>query len=195
MDDQQRQVGNAASAFATISGRAAVSGNNNRRNIAQQNIRAAENQIGLEETSNRNNIARSLAQYQGQLAAERAFRGTGATSSGSGAAVGDAATATAADQAAIVESNAAAKRVSAAAANQFIPDDPLMAALQGGIQGIDFGMQISQALLSEAEMQSSQFSRASNNLGPGGIPVFNNTIRTFLDIPGLDLEEMFGTFG
>ena len=194
MDNQQQQVANSASAFANISGRAAVASNLNRTNIAQQNVRAAENQIQLEETTNRSAIARSLAQYQGQLAAERAFRGGGG-SLGSGAAIGDAATAQAADQAAIVESNASAKRVAAAAANQFMPDDPLMAALQGGIQGMDFGMQITQALMSEAEIGSSQFSQAANNLGPGGIPVFNNTIRTFLDIPGLDLTDLFGGLG
>lgn len=195
MENMQEQVAGTAAAFANISGRATVASNQNRLQIAQQNIQAAENQIDLEETSSRRNISRSLAQFQGQQAAARAFRGTGGGDLGSGSAVSDAATAQAADQAAIVEANAGAKRVAAAAANQFMPDDPLLSAIQGGIEGLSIGTQIAQALLSEGEIETSQFSRAQNNLGPGGVPVFDNTINTFLDIPGLDIGELFGGFG
>lgn len=193
MENQQEQIAGTAAAFANISGRATVASNMNRLAIAQQNIRAAESQIQLQETESRRNISRALAQFQGQQAASRAFRGTGGGDLGTGAAVSDAATAQAADQAAIVESNAAVQRVAVVAQNQFIPDDPLLASIQGGIEGMNLGLQISQALLSEAEMGTSQFSRATG-MGPGGIPVFQNTINTFLDIPGLDLGELFGDF-
>jgi len=194
MENQQQQIAGTAAAFANISGRATVASNMNRMAVAQQNIRAAEDQIQMQETVARRDIARSLAQFQGQQAAARAFRGVGAGDLGSGAAVSDAATAQAADQAAIVEANASVQRVAAVAQNQFIPDDPMLAAIQGGIEGMNLGLQISQALLSEAELGSSQFSRAQNTLGPGGIPIFENTIRTFLDVPGLDLEDLFGDF-
>lgn len=194
MENQQQQIAGTAAAFANISGRATVASNMNRLAIAQQNIRAAEDQIQMQETVARRDIARSLAQFQGQQAAARAFRGAGTGDLGSGAAVSDAATAQAADQAAIVEANASVQRVAAVAQNQFIPDDPMLAAIQGGIEGMNLGLQISQALLSEAELGSSQFSRAQNVLGPGGLPVFENTIRTFLDVPGLDLEDLFGDF-
>lgn len=194
MENQQQQVAGTAAAFANISGRATVASNANRLAIAQQNIAAADQQTTLQETTSRRDIARSLAQFQGQQAAARAFRGAGGGDLGSGAAVSDAATAQAADQAAIVESNAAVRRVAAVAANQFVPDDPMLAAIQGGIEGLGLGTQIMQALLSEAEVGTSQFSRAANNLGPDGIPVFDNTINTFLEIPGLDLGELFGGF-
>jgi hypothetical protein len=178
-------------AFAEISSRAAAAGNLRRIQTAQGNIRAATDQINLEETTQRREIARSLAQYQGQQAAGRAFRGGGAL--GSDFAVADAATAQAADQAAIVEANAAAKEIAAIAANQPVLEDPILAAIEGGVQGINFGTQIAQALLEEAEIGSRQSSIQLHG-DPGTPPTFQNFFTQYLDIPGLDFEELFGDF-
>lgn len=188
----QSNVAGAATAFAEISSRAAASSNIERLRIAEGNIRAAENQIRLEESAARSNISRSLAQYQGSQAAARAFRGGG--TAGTGFAVSDAATAQAADQVAIVESNAAAKEVAAAAANQVQLEDPVLAAIQGGIEGINFGTQIARALLEEGEVVQRQSSRQLGGGGAAGdptFPVFENTISSILEIPGLDFGEFF----
>jgi len=113
---------------------------------------------------------------------------------GTGAAVSDAATAQAADQAAIVEANAAAKEVALIVNNQPQLEDPVLAAIQGGVQGLNFGTQIAQALLDEAEIATSMSSHGAG-IGPGGIEVFSNTIGHDLEIPGLDLSELFGGSG
>ena len=191
MSEFQGDIGGVASTFATATSKATSARNLSRLRTAEGNIRAATDQIELEETQQRKQISRSLAQFQGSQAASRAFRG--ASQSGTGFAVGDAATAQAADQAAIVESNAAAKEIAVTAANQVEFEDPVLAALQGGLQGLDIGTQIASALISEADVVQRQSSYQMQNTGPvnaAAPPSFKNTITSVLDIPGLDL----GTF-
>jgi hypothetical protein len=190
--EQAPQIAGTSKAFAEISSRAAVAGNIERQRVAEGNIRAGTNQIRLEETTSRREIARNLAMFQGQQAAARAFRGTGGGDLGSGAAVSDAATAQAADQAAIVEANAAAKEVALIASNQFHKEDPVLAAITGGIEGLNLGTQIAQALIEEGEVKTRTSSRQFRSTGGQGPAMFNNTITSFLDIPGLDLTALFG---
>ena len=194
MAELQDEIAGSATAFAEISSRAAAAGNVNRLRAAERSITAGQTQIDLERSTQRREIARNLAQFQGQQAAARAFRGTGGGDVGTGAAVSDAATAQSADQAAIVEANAAAKEVALIVANQPQLEDPVMAAIQGGVQGINFGTQIAQALLDEAELATTMQSYGAG-YGPGGIQVFSNNIGYNLNIPGLDLTELFGGSG
>lgn len=188
--EHQSEVAGTTTAFAQLSARAAESANVQRLQIAKGNIRAGKNQIRLEETKARRDIARQLGTWQGHQAVSRAFRGAGGGDLGTGSAVFDAATAQAADEAAIIEANAAAKEVALIAANQPMLEDPILAAIQGGVQGLQIGTQIAQALLDEAEVKTRQGSRQLNT-GPGGFPTFENTISTILEIPGLDLKDMF----
>jgi len=167
MAELQDEIAGSATAFAEISSRAAAAGNVNRLRAAERSITAGQTQIDLERSTQRREIARNLAQFQGQQAAARAFRGTGGGDVGTGAAVSDAATAQSADQAAIVEANAAAKEVALIVANQPQLEDPVMAAIQGGVQGINFGTQIAQALLDEAELATTMQSYGAG-YGPGG---------------------------
>jgi len=194
MAELQDEIAGSATAFAEISSRAAAAANVNRLRAAERSITAGQTQIDLERSTQRREIARNLAQFQGQQAAARAFRGTGGGDVGTGAAVSDAATAQSADQAAIVEANAAAKEVALIVANQPQLEDPVMAAIQGGVQGINFGTQIAQALLDEAELATTMQSYGAG-YGPGGIQVFSNNIGYNLNIPGLDLTELFGGSG
>jgi len=194
MAELQDEIAGSATAFAEISSRAAAAANVNRLRAAERSITAGQTQIDMERSTQRREIARNLAQFQGQQAAARAFRGTGGGDVGTGAAVSDAATAQSADQAAIVEANAAAKEVALIVANQPQLEDPVMAAIQGGVQGINFGTQIAQALLDEAELATTMQSYGAG-YGPGGIQVFSNNIGYNLNIPGLDLTELFGGSG
>lgn len=188
----QSDIAGVATAFGTMASRATAAANAERLRVAEGNINAGTNQIELEERASRSQVSRALAQHQGSLAAARAFRGGGAL--GTGSAASDAATAAAADQAAIIEANAAAKEVALIAANRPQLDDPVLAGIQGGVQGLNIGTQIATALLNEAEVSQSQSSVAIGS-GPQGIPVFQNIISSFLDIPGLDLAELFDIEG
>jgi len=196
MSEFQSDIGAVSTTFAGAFSKATASRNLSRLRTAEGNIAAATDQIELEESTARKNISRSLAQFQGSQAAARAHRGAG--EAGSGFAVGDAATAQAADQAAIVEANAAAKEIAVVAANQVEFEDPVLAALQGGLQGLDIGTQIASALISEAEVTTRQSSQQLQNTGPVNVnapPTFQNTITQILQIPGLNIGEQLDLSG
>lgn len=188
--EHQSKVAGVSTAFAEVSARAAHAANVQRQQIARGNIRAAEDQINLEETTARGEVARHLSTWQGHQAAARAFRGAGAGDIGTGGAVSDAATAQAADQAAIIEANAAAKKVAVRVANQPMLEDPVLAAIQGGVQGLNIGTQIARALIEEADVVTRQSSRQLT-VDPGMYPTYENTFSSVLEIPGLDLQELF----
>jgi len=176
----QQQIGNISMAFGEISSRAVAESNARRLEIAQGNITAAQNQIDLEETTQRNAIARELAKFQGAQAAARAFRGGG--SAGSGDAIADAANAQAADQVAIVEANAANKSIANIAANQVQLDDPVLAFIQGATEGIGVGTQIANMLLEEAQVFTHTV------IGAQGQMAQSQTIQ----LPEFNLSEIFG---
>ena len=178
MAEFESEVGGVALAFAEINSKATAFANLQKLQVAQNNIAAAKGSITLEETAQRNAISRSLAQWQGSQAAGRAFRGTGAA--GGGLSFDNAAAAQAADQAAIVESNAAAKEMAAIANNQVIFDDPVLAAIQGGIQGLEIGSQIAQTLIQAGEVHQNILQT------PWG-----TFIENFLEVPGFDLGDLF----
>lgn len=191
MGEFQEEIGGAASAFAGVSSKAAAAANLRRIQMAKANITAGSHQIALEETQARKEVARNLAQYQGQQAAERAFRGAGGGAVGSGSATWDAANAQAADTAAIIESNASAKKLALIAANQPELEDPILAAIQGGIQGLNIGAQIAQSLLESAEIKTSNSAKQMNSVGTFA-PTWQNFVKTQLKVPGLDLGDLFG---
>jgi hypothetical protein len=195
MAEFQSDIAGVASAFANVSTRATAAANAEALRIAQGNVRAAEAGIQLEETTQRRQVARALAEFEGQVAAASAFRGGG--QAGSTAAVADAATASAADQAAIIEANAAAKSVAAVAANQVRLEDPVLAGIQGAIQGLGIGTDIARALIEEGELAtrtSSSFIGGGTATGPT-IPIFENTITSVLEIPGFNLGDLLDIEG
>lgn len=193
--EYQSEIGEVATSFAQVSSSAVAASNAQRLQIAEGNIQAATNQINLERDVNRREVARSLAKFAGEQAAARAFRGGGSV--GSGTAIGDAATAQAADQTAIIEANAANKVIAAKAANQVVLDDPVLAAIQGGIEGVNIGTQIAQSLLSEAEVtqwQSSQQIDVGGGIGWYHIPTYQNTITNLLNVPGFNINDFLQGF-
>jgi len=186
----ESQVKSISKAFATASSKAVSSSNLRRLQIAEGNVQAAVGQIELEETVQRREVARSLALFQGEQAAARAHRGGGFL--GTGSAVSDAATAQAADVAAIIEANAANKEIAAVAANQVILDDPVLAAIQGAVEGMSIGTQIASALIEEAEVKTRQSSLMIDRGGASNIPTYENIITSYLEIPKFDLGEIIG---
>lgn len=193
MAEFENEIGGLATAFAGVSSRATAESNRRRLEIAEGNITAGRQQLDLEKRVQRRQIARELAKFQGAQAAARASRGGGGGSVGSGGAVDFAAQRASAEQAAIVEANAANKEIALTAANQVTFDDPVLAAIQGGIEGMNLGTQIAQALISEAEVKTRQSSKQIGTGGAGGggptIPTFENTITSFMAIPGLNIND------
>ncbi len=191
MSEFQSDIAAVSTTFALAQSKAVSSRNLARLQVAEGNITAATGSIQLEESAQRKAIARSLAQFQGSQAAARAFRGS--SDLGTGFAISDAATAQAADQVAIVEANAAAKEIAVVAQNQVIFDDPVLAALQGGLQGLNIGTQIAAALIGEAEVTTRQTSEQLQNTGPVNVrapKTFKTTVESILKIPGLNLESL-----
>lgn len=194
MAEQEFQdfVAGAGGEFARISSVATASSNKRRLEVAQANRAAGEAQIGLEARVANRNISRSLSKFQGEQAAARAFRGGGGTAAGSAFAVTDAATAQAGDEAAIVAANAANKEIALAAQTQVILDDPVLAAIQGGIEGVNIAQSILGSLVQGSEVITRQSARRLSSAGAAGgptIPVFKNTITSILKIPGLNLNQ------
>tara|TARA_R110001583_G_scaffold8524_9_gene40888 strand:+ start:1259 stop:1843 length:585 start_codon:yes stop_codon:yes gene_type:complete len=190
MSEFQTEIGGLATGFAEVSSRATASSNLRRLEIAEGNVRATTDQIRLEETTQRQNISRELAKFQGSQAAARAYRGGGGL--GTGFAVDSAAASHAADQAAIVEANAANKEIATIAANQVMMDDPVLAAIQGGVEGMNMGMGIANALMSEARTRQVQGSMRVSSGGAGAPPTYQNYISTILDIPGFNINDFLG---
>lgn len=186
----QSDIAGVATAFAGVHSKAASARNLARLKTAEGNIAAAQGQIDLQESAQRRAIARSLAQFQGSQAAGRAHRG--GDGGGSGSAIANAAFAQASDQVALVEANAAAREIAVIAANQVEFEDPLLAALEGGLQGLSIGTSIAQALMAEAEVVTRRGSYQLATTGPfnaSAPPTFKNTITSILEIPGLDLGD------
>ena len=196
MTEFQSEIAGVASTFASITSKATAARNLSRLQTAEGNISAATAQIKLEESATRRAISRSLIQYQGSQIAARAHRGGGFA--GSGEAISSAAAAQAADQVALVEANAAAKEIAVIAANQVELEDPVLAALEGGLQGLQIGVQIANALLGDAEVitrQSSQRLRGGRRTKSNAPPTFQNIITEILDIPGLNIGEFLDISG
>ncbi len=182
-------IGGASTKFAQISSKATIEANRRRLEVAGANRAAGQAQIDLEERVADRRISQTLSKFQGEQAAARAFRGGGA-----GGAADSAAAAQAGDEAAIVSANAANKSVALAAQTQVILDDPVQAAIQGGIQGMGFAQQILSSLVESAEVVQRQSSRQVDSFGSAGkTPTFTNTITSILQIPGLDLNKFLST--
>lgn len=192
MSEFENDIGGMSVAFAEVSSRATAASNLRRLKMAEGNITAATNQIELEEATARSAVAKALAKFTGSQAAARAFRGGGGL--GSGQAITDAATAQAADQAAIIEANAANREIAVIAANQVTMDDPVLAAIEGGIQGLSLGTQIANALIDEAEVTQRQSSQLIEQGGALHIPTYSNTITSVLETPGFDINEFLSGF-
>lgn len=164
--------------FADLFAQSAAEQNVEKLRRAERTVRAATDAIELERGASRREISRSLSQHKGSSQAVLAYQGGGVA--GTGQALDDAATAVAADQAAIVDANAAAKEVATVLANQPVLEDPILAAITGAQTGAEIGVSIANALLESGETHTF--------ISPAGI-------FTEFTIPGFDLNDLLEGLG
>ena len=179
MTEFKEDIAGVAKGFGEIFSKAATSQNIQKLRIAEGNIRASTDAINLEKEVGRRQIARALALHTGTVSARQAATGGGVK--GTGEALIDAATFQAADAAAVLESNAAAKEAGVIFANQPILEDPILAAIQGIQIGAEVGTSIAQSLLEEAHLFQvfSPFGGLSQQLA----------------IPGFDIHDFIKDLG
>lgn len=178
MAEFSQDIAEVAGGFGEIFSKAAAGTNIQRLRQAEGTIKASTDAIQLEKEVGRRNVARALAKHTGAVQAQQAFSGGGIK--GSGEALIDSATFQAADQAAVLEANAAAKEVAVIFANQPILEDPVLAAIQGIQVGAEIGISIADSLLSEAEFH--------NFSSPAGFS-------TIIDVPGFDITDFLDQLG
>lgn len=178
MAEFQEDIAEVSGGFAEIFSKAAVSQNIQKLRIAEGNIGAATDAIRLEKETGRRAVAQALAKHTGAVAAHQASSGGGVK--GSGEALIDSATFQAADQAAILEANAAAKEAAVIFKNQPILEDPILAAIQGIRVGSEIGISIATALFNEAEIH--------NFSSPAGFT-------SIFDVPGFDIQDFLDGLG
>ena len=179
MTEFKEDIAGVASGFAEIFSKAATGQNIEKLRIAEGTIRASTDAINLEKEVGRRQIARALALHTGTVSARQAATGGGVK--GTGEALIDAATFQAADAAAVLEANAAAKEAAVIFANQPILEDPILAAIQGIQVGAEVGTSIAQSLLEEAHLFTT--------FGP-----FQG-LSTLLVIPGFDIHDFIKDLG
>ena len=83
------------------------------------------------------------------------------------------------------------------ARNAFVEEDVTLAAIEGGLRGLQIGTQIAGALQAATEVKQKQFLRI-NDTGNGSLLSFDNVFQDVAFTPGLSfapLLEGFGDFG
>jgi hypothetical protein len=193
MAEFESDIGAVSTQMGEISMKAAVSQNRERARIARGNIRATVDQLELEESETRKNIARDLAMYQGKLAVDAAYRGGGDATQGHAS---QAAMFQASERGAVATANKAAKEAAFVASQDFIKADPFLALMEGGVQGAEMGISIAKSLLAEAQ-DTTRISRqhigTRSGFGVrGGIADWSVDLSRFLDIPGFNFGKLLG---
>lgn len=183
-----------AGAFAKLAGMAATAANENRRAIADANIAADTQVANLALREQRSKLAQAFSKHSGTLAVNAAFRGSSAGDPSVQAAILSAGL-RAGNEAAVAEANRAAQIASSEARNAFVETDVRLAALEGGIRGLNFGLDIAGALQAAGEQQ--RRSRVEIiDTGSASTFGFSNVIEDVLLIPGLDFGNLdFSNFG
>lgn len=178
MTEFKEDIGGVAKGFGEIFAKATTQENIQKLQRAEGSIEAATSAIQLEKEVGRREIARALALHTGAVSAQQAATGGGVK--GTGEALIDSATFQAADRAAVLDANAAAKEAAVIFANQPILDDPILSAIQGIQVGAEVGTSIAQSLLEEAHLFQSY--------GFGGLS-------QLLVIPGFDIGDFIKDLG
>jgi hypothetical protein len=191
MAEFESDIAAVGKSFADVGMQAAAASNKNRARIARQNIDATTAQLELEETVARKDIARALAVNQGTLAANAAWKGGGGDDQAQAAALYQAS-----EIAVIATANKVNKELAFIASQEFIQEDPLLAAFQSGVEGVQYGMSIAQSLLAEGK-DTTRITRT--HLGTqsymgvkGGLAEWQVDHSRFMDTPGFDFGKYLG---
>jgi len=191
MGQNAANVVNIASAFAEISGRAAAQANANRRAVSEANIAAGTAQLNLALREERSRLSQAFSKHQGTLAVNAAFRGS-TISDASPAAALNAASLRASSESAVAEANRSAQRAALIARNQFIEEDVTLASIEGGLRGLNIGLDIANSLQSLTQIRRET---SVETFGDARTFGFNNVIRDIARTPGFDLAQLGRNFG
>lgn len=192
----QQGVMNITNEFARLAGQAAAKSNENRRAISEANIAAETSTANLQLQQQRSRLAQAFARHKGTVAVNAAFRGSSASA-------GDISTSLisaglrASTEAAVAEINRENQIAAIKARNAFVEEDVTLAAIEGGIRGLQIGTQLAGALQNASEVQERQFLRIRDS-GNANLFSFENVFQEVLFTPGLSfapLLENFRNFG
>lgn len=191
MEKNAGSVVNIASAFANLAGRAAAQANENRRRVADVNISAGTVQLQIALREDRSRLSQAFSKHQGTLAVNAAFRGSSISSTSSQAAVTTAAL-RAGNESAVAEANFFAQEAALIARNQTIDTDVTLASIEGGIRGLNIGLDLSAQLqeLTEVRRETS-FALGGDGFTLIGTDIIQDIART----PGFEFTNVGNNFG
>lgn len=184
-------VVNIANAFAEVAGRAAAQANENRRRVAETNIAAGTVSLQLALREARSRLSQAFSKHQGTLAVNAAFRGSSIGDASPQAAVTTAAL-RAGNESAIAEANFFAQRTALIARNQTIETDVTLASIEGGIRGLNIGLDIASSLQDFTEVRrevSGQIGGTAQTLR------FTDIIQDVARTPGFEFTNVGQNFG
>ncbi len=192
LPSQFQQAVQIANEFARLAGMATVQANAARRAISDANIAAETFQADQTLRSTRSRLAQAFSEHVGSLAVNAAYRGSSIGDASPAAAVLTA-TLRASNEVAVAEANRAATVAAVAARNQFVEEDATLAAIEGGLRGLNVGLSIGSALEAMTQVRRSRRIEILDT-GPG-LFGFSNVIRDTAVTPGLDLGNFdLGSF-
>ena len=191
MSQKASGVVNIASAFANLAGRAAAQANANRRRVAETNIAAGTTQLQIALREERSRLSQAFSKHQGTLAVNAAFRGSSISDASPQAAVTTAAL-RAGNESAVAEANFFAQKAALIARNQTIDEDVTLASIEGGIRGLNIGLDLAAQLQELTEVRR----ETSFDLGGTGQTLRGtDIIRDIARTPGFEFTNVGNNFG
>lgn len=191
MGQRASSVVNIASAFANLAGRAAAQANANRRRVADVNIAAGTTQLQIALREERSRLSQAFSKHQGTLAVNAAFRGSSISDASPQAAV-SAAALRAGNESAVAEANFFAQKAALVARNQTIDEDVTLASIEGGIRGLNIGLDLAAQLQELTEIRrETSFELGGNAQTLIGTDIIRDIARS----PGFEFTNLGNNFG
>lgn len=187
---------NITNEFARLAGQAAAKSNENRRAISEANIAAETATADLALKQERSKLSQAFQRHAGTVRVNAAFRGSSASDRDVESSLLSAGL-RASNEAAVAEINRENLVAAIKARNAFVEEDVTLAAIEGGLRGLQIGTQIAGALQSAAEVRERQFVRV-NETGNANLFSFANVFQDVAFTPGISFEnlaESFQNFG
>lgn len=175
-----------ARAYGTLTRKLVERSNAERLRVAQGNFDAGRDQLTEQAREKSAELAGVFQKHLGQLGANAAYRGIGA--SGSAAALAGSAAAEAGVARRNIEINANNSIGALAAQTQITTEDAQLAQLEGTFKGLSIGSSFTEALASLPDQHNQSTSWVQTGLGWQAVPTTTTT-------PGsLDIKDLFPEF-
>ena len=94
----------------------------------------------------------------------------------------------------MAEANRAGQQAALLARNQFIEEDVGLASIEGGLRGLQIGLDVGNALKAQTEVKQVR-SFQTVDVGSGSLLGFENITQEVAFTPGLDLSGIGSSFG